>query len=145
MGLNKQVFDQHLDKESNPPHWMWTGSVFQETGYGQYSRVEPLAHRAAYILYVGPIPEGMTIDHTCNAGKLCVNPFACLEVVTSLVNNQRSSNYVGATHCVAGHEFTDENTYWQPPSTSQPSGQRVCRKCKARRARERRYNVLPIV
>src|SRR6266542_2417269 len=128
-GLSKKNFDRHLDKESNPPHWIWTGSVFQETGYGQYSRVEPLAHRAAYRLYVGPIPEGMQLDHTCTYGKLCVNPFTCLELVTCYENNRRSNNYVGTTHCKFGHEFTEENTIRVSPSKSQPNGQRRCRIC----------------
>lgn len=64
--------------------WIWTGGRYP-TGYGRWGR--DYAHRCAYAIYVGPIPAGMTIDHTCFV-KPCVNPLH-LELVTKRENIQR--------------------------------------------------------
>lgn len=56
--------------------WMWTGP--RSAGYGDWGGTG--AHRIAYLLAVGPIPDGHVIDHLC-ATKLCVNPVH-LEPVT---------------------------------------------------------------
>lgn len=86
--------------------WLWRGAI-QTRGYGSFGfrgKVE-LAHRSAYELFVGPIPDGLTIDHTCHndsgcrsTGKdclhrRCVNP-AHLEPVTVAVNNNRGNRYL---------------------------------------------------
>lgn len=61
--------------------WLWTGTV-QRSGYGYFTldRRERRAHRVAYELLVGEIPEGHGLHHHCEV-KLCVNP-AHLEPVT---------------------------------------------------------------
>jgi hypothetical protein len=54
--------------------WWWKGAKIG-TGYGTIlvgKRTE-LAHRAAYEMFVGPIPAKMQIDHICS-NKACVNP-----------------------------------------------------------------------
>lgn len=81
------------------------------------------AHRVAYELLVGPIPEGLALDHLCRV-RSCVNP-AHLEPVTHTENMQRS---VGATKrfCIRGHEYADGNEYRVPRT-----GRRRCRKCHA--------------
>lgn len=68
--------------------WIWKGPV-APNGYGQMpSRAneygERLAHRASYRFHVGPIPDGLEIDHLCRV-RCCVNP-AHLEAVTHSVN-----------------------------------------------------------
>lgn len=70
-------------------HWTWRGAV-NDSGYGAIWDGTRLvyAHRLAYELLVGPIPSGMTIDHTC-ANRLCVNP-AHLEAVTIRENIRRA-------------------------------------------------------
>lgn len=69
--------------------WIWHGAK-NSRGYGCLGlRKTPwLAHRLAYTMCVGPIPDGLTIDHMC-AEKRCVNP-AHLEPVTIRQNIQRS-------------------------------------------------------
>lgn len=68
--------------------WLWTGTVMS-SGYGGLSWFSrsALAHRIAYDLFVGPIPNGLTIDHRCRV-KLCVNP-EHLEPVTNAENVRR--------------------------------------------------------
>jgi hypothetical protein len=103
------------------PCWIWTGSVLK-VGYGNvgYKGKVRLAHRVVYELLVGPIPEGMTLDHLCHTAdascrggrtcrhRRCVNP-AHLEVVTKRVNFLRgrsfAADYARQTHCSRGHEF----------------------------------------
>lgn len=53
--------------------WLWTKSL--NTGYGQI-RVGPsiaLAHRASYMVFLGPIPRGLEACHKCDT-PACVNP-----------------------------------------------------------------------
>ena len=113
--------------------WLWTGSF---SGYGRiaeggrYSKTL-LAHRVAYELLVGPIPEGLTIDHLCKNTR-CVNP-THLEVVTFGVNVLRGDTVTGnnarKTHCNNGHPL--------PPYI--PGGIRVCKVCKLEGYHRRRH------
>ncbi len=54
--------------------WEWTGNV-DSHGYGQtlYLGRRIGAHRFAYLLLVGEIPDGLVVDHLCR-NRLCVNP-----------------------------------------------------------------------
>ncbi len=60
--------------EPNSGCWLWLGPA-QNMGYGvvNYQRKAHLAHRIAYEITNGPIPEGMEICHRCDV-PLCVNP-----------------------------------------------------------------------
>lgn len=55
-------------------HWMWTAGVNSQ-GYGTFwFRYRMwLAHRAAWELFCGPIPDGMNVLHTCDT-PLCTAP-----------------------------------------------------------------------
>lgn len=107
--------------------WEWTGGTGK--GYGRAknrSGLSKQAHRVAYELLVGPVPEGLQIDHLCR-NRTCVNPDH-LEVVTSRVNTRRGFSFAGLrarqTECVNGHAFDAANTYLRPDN-----GTRVCRIC----------------
>src|SRR6266496_2265386 len=69
--------------------WLWTGKTGRD-GYGRIglggrgALVRVRAHRFAYELLIGPIPDGLQIDHLCRV-RHCVNP-AHLEPVTQREN-----------------------------------------------------------
>ena len=52
----------------------WTGRI-QPNGYGQFrlNGKTQYAHRAAYTLFNGEIPEGCVVMHSCDS-RWCVNP-----------------------------------------------------------------------
>ncbi|WP_390623415.1 HNH endonuclease signature motif containing protein [Subtercola endophyticus] len=114
--------------------WLWSAAI-KENGYGTFgigpavASFQYYAHRVSYEINIGPIPDGLQIDHLCRV-RSCVNP-AHLEPVTNAENNQRRTALI--THCPRGHEYTDANTYvWR--------GARFCRECsrlKEQRARDR--------
>lgn len=112
--------------------WFWTGSLGAK-GYARFRNEhgkKVFVHRWAYELMVGPIPEGLTIDHLCRKTNCC-NP-EHLEPVTDLENIARGTQgkkQRDKTHCYKGHEFTQENTYVNP------KGHRACRICSRENGR----------
>jgi hypothetical protein len=116
--------------------WEWTGAR-DSNGYGRCSPKygEQWAHRLFYRELIGPLPDGLVIDHLCR-NRCCVNP-AHLEPVTRAENARRSPIVGGVyrerskkTHCVNGHERTPENLYRAPVT-----GHTQCRTCRTERAR----------
>lgn len=115
--------------------WLWMGAV-QSSGYGSVGSGGRtyLAHRVAYTMVNGPIPDGLTINHLCGV-KRCVRP-EHLEAVTLAENNaharatgltpypvQAAAN-AAKTHCPAGHPYAGANLYVDI------RGDRYCRICK---------------
>lgn len=133
------------------PCRVWTGAC-DPKGYGMINNGPPegktvRAHRIAYTILVGPIPDGLELDHLCRR-RDCWNPDH-LEPVTTAENSSRGRSWThqaAKTHCPKGHPFDVDNTY-------ESNGKRHCRECRdssgraydmanrefrARRARERR-------
>lgn len=116
--------------------WDWTAGHSPE-GYGRFNatwRVPGYAHRFAYELLIGPIPDGYQIDHLCR-NRGCVNP-KHMEPVTQRMNLLRgtspSAHNARVTACIHGHPFDEANTYYPK------RGGRFCRACARRRQRERK-------
>lgn len=133
--------------------WRWDGCMHLN-GYGQAwdgdRRV--LAHRFSYELFVGKIPDGLELDHTCHDPDLCeggdncphrrcVNPEhlkpgthkdnmnpkrsrGARNSVTHMTHASRIGAAMrrAATHCQRGHE-------WNPENTGNNNGKRFCIKC----------------
>lgn len=125
------AFEARVDRSGEC--WIWTGDVNPVNGYGQFSvrRRTYRAHRLAWQLWRGPIPDGLFLDHLCRVRR-CVNP-AHLEPVTHDENMRRSA-WATKTHCIHGHPFDEENTLYRRPNKRG----RTCRRCAAERSR--RYN-----
>ncbi len=82
--------------------WIYTGSV-NNRGYGTI--LGRAAHRYFYEHLVGPISDGLTIDHLCRV-TACVNP-AHLEPVTREENIARTDQQPG--HCRSGHPIAGKS------------------------------------
>lgn len=108
--------------------WIWDAATAQDR-YGSFvaDRKRAPAHRVAYELWVGPIPEGLHLDHLCRV-HACVNP-AHLEPVTPRENALRgespSVQLRRAGMCKAGHEMNDQTRYVNR------QGKSKCRPCAA--------------
>jgi hypothetical protein len=135
------VADRLMSKcisEPNSGCWLWTDSL-STYGYGRIrvgKRVRK-AHQVSYEIHVGPIPEGLHLDHLC-AVRACINP-AHLEPVTCRENLLRSPATLAGINvrkdtCKRGHPFDDENTIvYVRRDRSGPM--RRCRTCEASRGK----------
>ena len=120
--------------EPNTGCWIWLGQITWN-GYGTFHiKVDgewkkKVAHRVCYESFVGPIPEGLDLDHKCRQ-RHCVNPDH-LEPVTRSENLRRSplmARWAHKTSCPKGHPYDGVDS----------RKARICRQC-AREARLR-YN-----
>ncbi|AVZ72963.1 HNH endonuclease [Streptomyces lunaelactis] len=113
---------------------LWTAGKTSR-GYGAFDHCgrKVVAHRFAYAALVGPVPEGLELDHLCR-DRACVTPDH-LEPVTHVENVRRGdagTNQAVKTHCPQGHEYDDANTY------AAPGNRRRCRGCHREHMRARR-------
>lgn len=120
--------------------WKWTSEISHK-GYGRvwWNRRLLFAHRVAYEIENGPIPDGLCVDHLCR-NRACVRPDH-MELVTPKENVRRGLKVALKTHCVHGHRFEGRNVYTEPGT-----GWRACRTCRkirqlVRRGRSRRQAV----
>jgi hypothetical protein len=110
--------------------WEWAGATICGYGVANDPGGRFRVHRRAYELLVGPIPDGLHLDHLCR-NRLCLNP-SHLEVVTPGENNRR--NAVLRTHCPEGHPLVPETM-----RSRVATGWRYCPIC--RNARKRAYKL----
>lgn len=138
--LEKQIkFWEKADLSGNC--WNWQASK-NENGYG-YVRAYGktcYAHRIAYTLIYGPIPEGFVVCHKCD-NPSCVNPGhfflgTSKENTEDMMTKGRYGRHkVLNTHCKQGHEFTEENTYMAKPNVRQC---RICMRNSAKKYYEKK-------
>lgn len=133
MASAAERFETYVDRSGEGGCWVWTGATSR--GYGNFTPNGrgswTTAYRWSYEHHVGPVPEGLELDHLCR-NRACVNP-AHLEPVTHLENRQRAA--LAKTHCKNGHEFTPENTYQRKDRVG-----RNCRTCSNAASRRHRHN-----
>jgi hypothetical protein len=120
-------FWRFVDKTDASGCWVWTGGKDWD-GYGIFTaqtRRTRRAHRWSYEHEVGPIPNGLVLDHLCR-NRSCVNPDH-LEPVTSRVNTFRgctpATENAAKTHCKRGHSLGPDG------NVRISNGQRICREC----------------
>ena len=142
----RPLLERFLEKiEITESCWIWKAHV-DKGGYARIGEKSEVlyAHRVAYELFVGPIPEDRDVDHQChNADKLCKGGKTCphrrcvcpdhLEPAVRQVNASRGrcgQYQAERTHCPQGHEYTPENIYGD-------AKHRTCKTCAIARARAR--------
>lgn len=83
----RERFETFVDRTEGC--WLWTGSLTYD-GYGVFreNNRRTGAHRFAYEYHIGPIPDGLHLDHLCCV-RNCVNP-EHLEPVTPKENDRRA-------------------------------------------------------
>ena len=88
--------------------WLWTGCK-DKWGYGRFKfEKENLAHRASWVFFHGPIPEGMDVLHKCD-NPPCVNPdhhYLGTDIENMRDRDERGRTQKGVTH-VNSH-FTED-------------------------------------
>jgi hypothetical protein len=109
---------------------LWIGAL-QSQGYGSFGNgngSSMLAHRFAWELAHGAIPDDLTVDHLC-VTKRCVDA-AHMQLVTRSLNASLGAQRL--THCARGHDLT-------APGVAQlrPDRKRRCVACARIEARKR--------
>jgi hypothetical protein len=125
--------------------WEWNGrqGVRNGTVYGRVDdeqQVARLAHRIAYVKWVGPLDDDLVLMHRCD-NPICINP-EHLEPGTQAENLADMMQKGRAfwqkevkTHCIHGHELTEDNVYWVPRANGRKY--RRCRTCQSESAKRR--------
>lgn len=127
-----------LPNENGCREWAGGRNTF---GYGIVaSNGRPRAHRLAWELTFGPIPEGLFVCHHCDNPPCCEPLHLFLgtqkdNVQDAVAKGRMRNGRRERTQCPGGHPYDAANTY----TTKQ--GRRVCRTCHLQRIRIKRDQV----
>jgi len=136
IGDDRARFLSKIDQSSGPDAcWPFTGAKTGH-GYGNFwLRGHYVgAHKAAWLLMVGEIPEGLEVDHTChNEDPDCEGGSTCLHRICMnwkrhmRLATHRENDLAGRSgpvdQCLRGHTYDEANTYWH-------RGKKFCRACR---------------
>ena len=131
--------------------WLYMGSV-NHRGYAVIQKPAPdrgtqLLHRFVVDQVLGVPEPGLVVDHECHNESDCTLGDQCWHrrcwnpdhlTLKTDAENKRASSDGGRhqrTHCVHGHEFTEETIYYRP------DGGRSCKACWPMRRERRRLSV----
>lgn len=127
----RERFMEKVSPEPMSGCWLWTAAT--RHGYGCFSvgrgsgKRKVMAHRYAYEMLRGPIPDLLSLDHKCRI-RCCVNPWH-LEPVSNRDNAIRGFGVSGInfrkTHCPRWHPLSGENLRLNK------KGARLCRICES--------------
>lgn len=128
--------------------WLWA-AYRNSRGYGMFmvsagsplqntkSTRPHLAHRIAWQLTYGTIPNGLVVCHHCD-NPPCVRPDHLFlgtqsdNMVDSARKGRHARYNARKTHCTRGHKYAGDNLYIGH------GGRRVCRECSREYLRKRR-------
>ena len=121
--------------DPNSGCWYWCGHLDVD-GYSKLRGTT--GHKLSYETFVGPVPEGLELDHKCR-NRACINPghLQCVthvDNVAKAVHGEKHRN-TRKTHCLHGHVFSKSNTRVE---TWNGVTMRKCRACMTVRQRLRR-------
>lgn len=139
----KARFEAKYLAEPNSGCWLWTAAL-ERYGYFKLDGKQISAHRASFIIYVGPIPENLFVLHQCD-NPPCVNPNhlflgthqdnvddmmrkgrhgTAISGISKAKRKRIKDQVAAGTHCRKEHRRTQFNTYVSP------NGTRTCITCR---------------
>ena len=98
--------------------WPWTACINKRNGYGQMAVktdagrwVNRAAHRIAYEIHYGPVPDGCQVDHMCHRRE-CVNPGHLRAVSASATARNRAGANANSASGARGVWWHGEQGRW---------------------------------
>lgn len=145
-----RILEERTSVNSNTGCWEYQG--VNGAGYGQVTIDGQFyyAHRLSAQLFLRYDPASeLHVLHQLNCySRACWNPNHLYlgtnedNIRDTWMLGRGKGKYSDVTHCVNGHEFTEENTYWSQRSTGQMRRQcRTCRAIRDKEAKQRRGNM----
>jgi hypothetical protein len=126
--------NQRLQGKVLAPNEMKSGYILVGMYRGS-QRTADTVHRLVMLAFEGPCPNGYEVCH--RNGKRYDNRWTNLYYGTRSENNLdkrlHGTDHNGSkTHCIRGHAFDADNTYWRT------EGGRRCRRCQSIRYAQRK-------